>query len=282
MGVRGDRSEGYQNNALRDDYRLGRLIEAVPPQKGKMLDIGCGGGASTESLPYYYPQMTIFGCDISMTAISYAKKNGSGKVKYAIIKDQKLPYKDNFLDVCICLDVLEHMPDISLFLHELKRVLKKNGLFYLAVPCERQPFTFTWVFQKIKIGQNLTFKHFGHIHPEFTHDYIAKLLHNNKYSILNKTYGDHFLYQVETLIAYFFAKEFLELLIGPKKAEQYYDRKLLVRKKNNNKKDIFLYVRSIWTKMWGLLYIVISCERAFMKKVSFGGWKLFVLSRNMK
>lgn len=281
MGVRGDRSEGYQNNALRDDYRLGRLIESVPPQKGKMLDIGCGGGASTESLPYYYPQMTIFGCDVSRTAISYAKKNGSGKVKYAIIKEQKLPYKDNFFDVCICLDVLEHIPDIRLFFHELKRVLKKNGLFYLAVPCERQPFTFTWVFQKIKFGQNLTFKHFGHIHPEFTHDYIVKLLHNNKYSILNKTYGDHFLYQIETLFAYFFAKEFLEIFLGPKKAEQYYDRKLLAPKKNN-KKDIFVYLRSIWIKIWGLLYIVIYCEREFMKKVNFGSWKLFVLSRNMK
>lgn len=281
MGVRGDRSEGYQNNALKDDYRLGRLIEAVPPQKGNMLDIGCGGGALTESLPYFYPQMAIFGCDISRTAVSYAKKNGSGKVKYAIIKDKKLPYKDNFLDVGICLDVLEHIPDISFFLHELKRVLKKNGLFYLAVPCEGQPFTFTWVFQKIKIGQNLTFKHFGHIHPEFTHDYIKKLLISNKFSILNKTYGDHFLYQVETLFAYFFAKEFLEILLGPQKAEQYYDRKLLVQKKNNNK-DIFVYLRYIWTKIWGLLYIVIYCEREFMKKVHFGGWKLFVLSRNMK
>lgn len=282
MSVSLDRSKGYQKRVWKEDYRLGRLTEAIPPQKGKLLDIGCGGGALTECLPYYYPQMKISGCDVSRTAISYARKNGSGNVKYALIKNQKLPYNDNFFDVCICLDVLEHIQDINYFLKELKRVLKKNGLFYLAVACERQPFTITWIFQKIKIGQNLTFKHVGHIHPEFTHEYIIELLHHNKFSILNKTYGDHFFYQIESLFAYLLAKEFLEFLLGPQKAEQYYDRTLLVQKKKNDKIDIFLYLRAIWIKLWGLGHIVMCSERKFMKNVSFGSWKLFVLSRNIK
>src|SRR3990167_418896 len=134
-----------------NDFRFRNLISTVKLQKGRLLDIGCGGGTLTENLSHYYPNVAIFGCDVSHKAISLANKYGSGKVRYSI-SGKTLPYKNNFFDVCLCLDVLEHITGVEYFLKEVKRILKKNGLFYLVVPCEGQPFTLTALFQKIGIG----------------------------------------------------------------------------------------------------------------------------------
>jgi ubiquinone/menaquinone biosynthesis C-methylase UbiE len=48
----------------------------------------------------------------------------------------KLPYDDNSVDEIVLLHVLEHFPanEVKIFLDEFYRVLKFNGLFYLAVP----------------------------------------------------------------------------------------------------------------------------------------------------
>src|SRR5258708_13430823 len=98
MGV----MEGKQKSYLRtfkDDYRLKLLTQAITKESGTILDIGCGGGITTESLAYYYPKAKLYGCDVSKSAIDYAKKFGSGKVTYAVIKDKKLPYKNDTFDL---------------------------------------------------------------------------------------------------------------------------------------------------------------------------------------
>ena len=56
------------------DYRLRSLIQSVDLGKGKLLDIGCGGGMISETLPYYYPKGALYGADVSKSAITYAKK----------------------------------------------------------------------------------------------------------------------------------------------------------------------------------------------------------------
>src|SRR5258708_27777845 len=80
MGVRENKPKTYKLS-FREDYRLRSLVKTVHISDGNLLDIGCGGGRFTESLPYYFPKTNIFGCDISSMAISYAKKLGSSKVK---------------------------------------------------------------------------------------------------------------------------------------------------------------------------------------------------------
>jgi SAM-dependent methyltransferase len=45
-----------------------------------------------------------------------------------------LPLASNSCDVILCFNVLEHVYDYSLALHEIKRVLKSGGTFYGRVP----------------------------------------------------------------------------------------------------------------------------------------------------
>lgn len=277
MGVMPKRKKSYKLT-FKDDYRLKYLTESLKLKNGIMLDMGCGGGILTESLVYYYPKVKIFGIDVSKTAIRYAKKFGSGKITYKVIKGKKIPFKDNFFDVCICLDVMEHIPDVNFFLKEVKRVLKKGGSFFLVVPCEGEPFTFTWLFQKIKIGRNLTYKNWGHIHPEFTQKKVVKLLEKYGFKIEKKNYSEHLLYQIANLVTYFLPKEIMDFILR-EGAAKYYDRGVVEREIRKGRKDLFDYIRKTWFFFGKIINGTASrIEIKFLKKVPFTAWKLHLLA----
>jgi 2-polyprenyl-3-methyl-5-hydroxy-6-metoxy-1,4-benzoquinol methylase len=279
MGVREDKKRNYLRT-FQDDYRLKRLVELLKLKKGKLLDIGCGGGITTESLSYYYPKVEIFGCDVSKQAIRYAKSFGSGRVEYSVIKNKRLPYKDNFFDACICLDVMEHIPDVNFFLKEVKRILKKNGKFFLLVPCEGQPFTHTWFSQLLKIGDKMTFKRYGHIHPEFTHKYVEELLGRHGFKIKEKAYSEHLIYQSISLLIYFIPRELMDLFLG-KKANLYTDSGVIKYKKYESK-DLIMHFRDLWFKFIRFLRVVTFWELELFKKVPFTAWKLITLAEVKK
>ena len=242
-----------------------------------MLDIGCGGGILTESLHYYFPKMKLYGCDVSKTAIAYAKKFGSGRVTYGVIKDKRLPYKDNSLDVCVCLDVMEHIPDVNFFLKEVKRILKKDGQFFLLVPCEGQQFTFTWLFQKFKLGDKLTYKNWGHIHPEFTHKSVEKLLKKHGFIVQRRTYSEHTLYQVANFLTYFLPKEIIGFVFKAK-ADQYTDRAMIVNMNKKKSFDIMIYVRKWWLQFARIMFFIPEYEIEVLKKFPFTAWKAHFLA----
>lgn len=281
MGVMEGKPRTYKIT-FKEDYRLKRLTESLKLKKGKILDIGCGGGVLTESLYYYFPKVKAYGCDVSKQAISYAKIFGSGRVAYEVIKKNKLPYKNNLFDACICLDVMEHILDIDLFLNEVKRVLKKDGKFFLLVPCEGEPFTFTWLFQKIGFGSKLTFKNWGHIHPEFTHRSIEETLEKHKFVIVKKSYSEHVLYQLTNLVLYFIPKEIMTLFLG-KKASLYTDSGIVKAKTEGKEtKDPVMLFRGVWFLFSKLLRMSTAWELEFFKHVPFTAWKLHVLAKNDK
>lgn len=276
MGVRDTKPETYFRS-FKQDYRLRTLTQNIRLEKGTFLDIGCGGGLLTETLPYYYPQARIFGCDVSSTAISYAKKLGSGNVRYGVIKNKKFPYKDNFFDVCICFDVLEHVPDVDFFLKEVKRVMKKGGKVFLIVPCEGEPFTFSWLFQKIHLGKNLTFRYLGHIHPEFTHKYVLQLLEKQGFLIKEKAYSEHVLYQFIQFFVLFLPKILLETTLGEKKASSYTNSGLVKSPKSKN--DPLFLIRNIWYSVWDfMMFYPMNWETVLLKNISPTAWKLHVLA----
>lgn len=276
MGVRESKPATYFRS-FQQDYRLRSLIQNIRFEKGKLLDVGCGGGLLTESLPYYYPNGKIFGCDVSKTAISYAKKLGSGKVEYGVIKNRIFPYKDNSFDVCICFDVLEHVPDVDFFLTEIKRVLKKNGKFFLIVPCEGERFTFSWLFQKIHMGQNLTFRYLGHIHPEFTHKSVYILLKKHDFIIKKMRYSEHVFYQTMLFCLVFSPKILLEKVFGEKIANEYTNSGL-VRTPKNSKDPLFI-LRNSWYLLWDfMMYYPMNWETILFKNISPTAWKLHALA----
>lgn len=275
MGVRGSKPKTYRLS-FKEDYRLRSLVKAVCSFEGNMLDIGCGGGRFTESIPYYFPKVSMYGCDISSTAVSYAKKLGSGKVRYGVIKNNKFPYKNSFFDACICFDVLEHVPNVDFFLREVKRVLKKEGKFFLIVPCEGERFTYTWLFQKIHLGNNLTLRYLGHIHPEFTHKKVAYLLRKHGFLIQKMTYSEHIFYQLLQFFIFFIPKMLLDFVLGETQANEYTNSSLV--KISTSKKNPILDVRNLWCRVWDfMMFYPMNWETILLKNFSPTAWKLHAL-----
>jgi 2-polyprenyl-3-methyl-5-hydroxy-6-metoxy-1,4-benzoquinol methylase len=280
IAVNQDRSKGFHKKIFDLKPELRRVVEMVNLKKGKILDIGCGGGLMTECLPEYFPDAKIYGCDISQAAIQHARKYGNGKVSYKVMTN-KFPFPSNYFDACLCLDVLEHVPDDKFFLNEIKRILKKDGLFFSAIPCEGQAFTLSWFFKKIGFLKNLTLKHVGHIHPEYTHNYIVKLFESKNFKILQKKYSERIPVQFIRYFLFMIPKEILEFVLGSKKAAAYNDRSILERG-TSGKRDLFMYIRKFLFGIRSMSKLIDDIDAEHLNGFSFGAWKINLLVKNGK
>lgn len=260
---------------IKRDVRLQRLVEVLALKQGKLLDIGCGGGTITNCLAYVYPKMHHFGCDISAHAIDVAKKTAPKRAEFSVMSKKKFPYKRNTFDVCICFDVLEHVPDLRLFLAETRRVLKKHGILFFAIPCEGQPWSLTWFLMKLRIGHRLTYKHVGHIHPEFTHTYVRNLFQEYNFNISSVTYSEHFITQCTRFIRFILPKEILELIMGSR-AEKYYDSSLVKGNSSTPALDSVMITRIVWLWFGKVFDLVENIETRVFKHVEFSAWKMLI------
>lgn len=105
------------------------------PKNLKILDVGCGTGALMKELSIYGE---VYGVDFSDQAIDFCKSRGINNVQKSGI--EKIPHPDNYFDIVLALDVLEHIPDDMTGLSEIHRVLKPGGSVIIFVPT----FKFLW------------------------------------------------------------------------------------------------------------------------------------------
>lgn len=111
---KGDRP--LPKGALREEYIVDYLSNGE-----RLLDVGCGTGAIVEFARERYTE--IHGVDISADALKMAKKRGV-QTKLCNLNSQQLPYKDDYFDTVVSLDVIEHIFDPHHFMRECRRVLR--------------------------------------------------------------------------------------------------------------------------------------------------------------
>ena len=103
------------------------------PLKGvNILDIGCGGGLLSE--PMCRLGASVTGIDASIKNISIAKlhaKKDNLKINYLCSSPEKLKIKKKF-DVILNMEIIEHVEDIQFFLNSCSKLLKKNGVMFVA------------------------------------------------------------------------------------------------------------------------------------------------------
>lgn len=107
-------------------------------QKINILDIGCGLGYFLNLCDGIGWQ--TFGVDISTYAIAYAGKYTKAKLDIINIKNDKLPYENDFFDVITCFDVVEHLENDNIIFKEINRVLNKEGLLIISTPDGKSPY----------------------------------------------------------------------------------------------------------------------------------------------
>lgn len=108
---------------------------ALPHCRGKfVLDLGCGVGYGSYFLARNRSKH-IDALDIDPKAIKYAQKRYTHtKIKYWVSDAKELPFDKNVFDCVVSFEVIEHIKEYTIYLKEIKRVLKKNGKFILSTP----------------------------------------------------------------------------------------------------------------------------------------------------
>jgi ubiquinone/menaquinone biosynthesis C-methylase UbiE len=114
---------------------LDRYLFAKKFVKNKIvLDIACGAGYGSFELKKAGAKK-VFGGDISKEAVDFANQNYKLKdLSFQVMDCVKIPIKDNSIDVLVSFETIEHIPNYLGFLKEVKRVLKKGGLFICSSP----------------------------------------------------------------------------------------------------------------------------------------------------
>ena len=110
-----------------------KLKNKSKPLSGiKILDIGCGGGLLSEPMSRMGANVT--GIDASDKNIKIAKlhsKKNKLKINYLCSSPEKLKIGRKF-DVILNMEIVEHVEDIDFFLKSCSKLLKKNGLMFIA------------------------------------------------------------------------------------------------------------------------------------------------------
>ena len=96
-----------------------------------LLDVGCGRG--TLGILLDNLDINLYGIDISRRALEEASKVYMN-IDCINLNLENLPYEDNFFDIAVTLDVIEHVVDPIFFLSEIFRVLKGGGRLILSTP----------------------------------------------------------------------------------------------------------------------------------------------------
>lgn len=103
----------------------------------KILDVGVGGGAQLKRLLKAVPQGTVTGIDISADAVAFTKKcyaEDLGKRLTLELGDvRNLKYADGTFDLVTAFETVYYWGDLKTAFAEVRRVLKKSGVFLFAV-----------------------------------------------------------------------------------------------------------------------------------------------------
>jgi len=119
-------------------YHLEIIAESLKYFNPKtVLDIGCAKGF----LVYLFLEKKIsaYGIDISRYAIENSFVQIRDKLFVVDVEKDSFPFKDNFFDLIVGLEVLEHLSSFDNLFKECFRILKDGGYLFFTTP---QPGSF--------------------------------------------------------------------------------------------------------------------------------------------
>jgi len=108
------------------------IKKILPTENSKVLDFGCNTGVTMNHI-WERCRSKMYGVDINEYGINEGK-NKYPSFNFKIINSHLLPYKNNFFDWVMVNHVIAHVPNPSLTLKEIYRVLKANGKVSIVTP----------------------------------------------------------------------------------------------------------------------------------------------------
>ena len=120
----------YIKESIINSFKLKEKVK--PLEKVKILDIGCGGGLLSE--PMSRLGADVMGIDASDKNIEIAKfhaKKDNLNIKYLCASPEQLNTSTKF-DVILNMEIVEHVKDVDFFLQSCSKLLRKNGIMFVA------------------------------------------------------------------------------------------------------------------------------------------------------
>jgi len=117
----GERKKYFEN--------IWEKIKNYIPDKGKVLDIGCGVGIWLEVLKE--KNFEVYGQDISQFATNFCRKRGITIYNQTLIE---IDLPENTFDLITMLDVIAHLKNPLEYLKKSKKILKNEGIIVIKTP----------------------------------------------------------------------------------------------------------------------------------------------------
>jgi 2-polyprenyl-3-methyl-5-hydroxy-6-metoxy-1,4-benzoquinol methylase len=126
---------------------LNKILRHLPAGAEKdrrldVLDVGCNAG--TQCAIWAQLGHRVHGLDINQPILEMAIQRAHSRgqeIDFQLGSADALPWADQSMDICIALQLLEHVADWRLCLNEFRRVLRPGGIMFLSTVnalCPRQ------------------------------------------------------------------------------------------------------------------------------------------------
>lgn len=115
-----------------------RWFQELNKKENRVLEVGFGKGSMLKKLSC--PEgPELYGLDASQQNYRNAVDQFKVKANLSLIdiSNERFPYPDGFHTQVIMTEVLEHVENPIRVINEIKRVLRKDGIFYFSYPEER-------------------------------------------------------------------------------------------------------------------------------------------------
>jgi SAM-dependent methyltransferase len=118
------------------DRRLAMIERYAPLAGRRILDAGCGLGMYVRAFRRFSD--TVYGIDLDPDRIAQASRE---LPNLQVASAERLPFEDDFFDIVLSHEVLEHVRDDRAAAREAVRVLRPGGRLVVFVPNRR------WLFE---------------------------------------------------------------------------------------------------------------------------------------
>lgn len=174
-------------------YRFKRIMNSIPSLSVPMRVLDIGTTPFTFYLKEAYPHYEVYGLDRTNLMEKRCKSRGI-KFKICNLGDESAPFEDDYFDLIIFTEVLEHIcAPPSEVLKEIRRIMRKKGKLIISVP------NIACLAKRVYLLLGVTplgdpdkamseeWHGYGHLH-EYTMKEIISKLEGCNFTILSKEY----------------------------------------------------------------------------------------------
>jgi SAM-dependent methyltransferase len=172
------------------------IVTSIIGSEGKLycLDVGCGDGRISFEIIKLGHNVTGF--DYSQKALKYARcfVPEAKFLEYDLTDEGSFPFQGETFDLVLMIEVIEHLnpKHYKRILANIRRLLKRNGIFLITVPTKRLPrdkgkhymhFTFEEISSYLKGAGFDIKKAIGNHGVPLFHYVLARIVSNPLYDI---------------------------------------------------------------------------------------------------